>query len=201
MGSSSPSTVMMETPLPGTGGCFLTAEKKGYVTWSMPPQQKSWNMAWAPWDKPDWKDTLFATKAPSVHSNRSRRSIAAQLDRWATYASAAEKCSGEVSATPEELAMTLRKVTRRRREMWPCHPLPAGREPAPLWRCPSGQHGSSQQRRLPRFSRLFLSGRSERVAGFGDPHVEQCVAVGDSRSYSCVAEDSRVFQQKHQHLQ
>ncbi|KAH7934620.1 hypothetical protein HPB51_029012 [Rhipicephalus microplus] len=74
-------------------------------------------------------------------------------------------------------------------------------EPAPLFRCPCGRHGRSQQRRLPRFSRLFLSGSSKRVAEFGDPHAEQCVAVGDSRSCSCIAGDSRVFQQRHRRLQ
>ncbi|KAH7934510.1 hypothetical protein HPB51_029126 [Rhipicephalus microplus] len=184
MGSSSPSTVIMGTPLPRTGDCFPTAEKEGYVTYSTPPMQelelgvgalsqpsfvpaenvsectadrcsiapalgylafigvrhdpslfvchdaarnssryhskgRPADQGPAIQDKLHWKDTLFATKAPSVHSNWRRRSIAAQLDRWATYASAAEKCSGEVSATPEELAMTLRKATERQREIWP----------------------------------------------------------------------------------
>ncbi|KAL3185577.1 hypothetical protein MRX96_028848 [Rhipicephalus microplus] len=47
----------------------------------------------------------------------------------------------------------------------------------------------------PCFSRLFLSGSSETVAEFGDPHVEQCVAVSGSRSCSCVADNSGVVQQ------
>ncbi|KAL3185576.1 hypothetical protein MRX96_028847 [Rhipicephalus microplus] len=40
MGSSSPSTVMKETPLPRIGDCFLTAEKEGYVTYWTHPQQE-----------------------------------------------------------------------------------------------------------------------------------------------------------------
>ncbi|KAL3200064.1 hypothetical protein MRX96_001272 [Rhipicephalus microplus] len=72
---------------------------------------------------------------------------------------------------------------------------------APFCRCPSGLHGSSQQRRQPRFSRLSLNGCSERVAEFGDPHAEHCVAVGDSRSCSCFTDDSRVVQQNNRRLQ
>ncbi|XP_075736409.1 uncharacterized protein LOC142776501 [Rhipicephalus microplus] len=260
MGSSSPSTVMTETPLPRTGDCFLTAEKEGYVTYWTHPQHKREHGVGAfgqPWfvpaqnvlertadrcsiapalgylafigvrhdpslfvchdaarnssrphskgrradqgrviqDKLDWKDTLFATKAPPVHSHSSQRSIAAPLDCWATYASAAEKSSGEVTATSEELAKTLHKVPGRRREMWPCHPLPAGRKPAPLCRCPSGRHRRSQQRQQPRFSRLSLNGCSERVAEFGGPYAEQGFPVGGSRSCSCVADNSGVIEQ------
>ncbi|XP_075732977.1 uncharacterized protein LOC142775466 [Rhipicephalus microplus] len=229
-GFSSPSTVLMETPSPGTGGCFSTAGKEGYVTyWTHPQQELEHGMGAldqpsfvpaqnvlerttdrcsiapalgyvafigvrhdpnlfvchdaarnsslcnsrgrpadqgrANQNKLDWKDTLFATKAPSVHSNPSRRLIAAPLNRWATYAPAAEKSSGEVTGTSEELAQTLRKATGRHWEMWPCNPMPAGER------------------------------RSETVAEFGNPLAEQCVPVGDSRSCSCVADNSGVVQQ------
>ncbi|KAL3185571.1 hypothetical protein MRX96_028842 [Rhipicephalus microplus] len=40
MGSSSPSTVTTEMPLPRTSDCFPMAEKEGYVTYWTHPQHK-----------------------------------------------------------------------------------------------------------------------------------------------------------------
>ncbi|XP_075732993.1 uncharacterized protein LOC119185773 [Rhipicephalus microplus] len=44
-------------------------------------------------------------------------------------------------------------------------------------------------------------GRNETVAEFGDPLAEQCVPVGDSRSCSCVADNSGVVQQNNRRSQ
>ncbi|KAH7957974.1 hypothetical protein HPB51_028047 [Rhipicephalus microplus] len=187
MGSSSPSTMIMGTPLPRTGDCFPTAEKEGYVTYSTPPMQ-------------ELELGVGALSQPSF------------VPAENVFERTVDRCS---------IAPALGYVAfigvRHDPSLFVCHdaapnsslcdskgrPADEGSaiQPAPLFRCPSGRHGRSLQRRLPRFSRLFLSGSSKRVAEFGDPHAEQCVAVGDSRSCSCIAGDSRVFQQRHRRLQ
>ncbi|KAL3200067.1 hypothetical protein MRX96_001275 [Rhipicephalus microplus] len=200
MASSSPSTVMMETPLPGTGGCFPTAEKEGYVTyWTHPQQEREHGVGVL--DQPS-----FVPAQNVLERTADRCSIAPALGYVAFIgvrhdpslffchdaARNSSLCNSKGRPADQGRA---NQVTGRQREMWPCHPLPAGRKPAPLFRCPSVRHGSSQQRRQNRFSRLSLNGCSERVAEFGDPLTDQCVAVGDSRSCSCVSDESGVVQQ------
>ncbi|KAL3185570.1 hypothetical protein MRX96_028841 [Rhipicephalus microplus] len=171
----------MGTPLPCTGDCFPMAEKEDYVTYSTPPQQ-------------DLELGAGALGQPSfvpsqiVHERTADRCSIAPAHGYLAFIDVRHNASLFICHD------AARNSSRTHSKDRPADQGPSI-QPAPLFRCPSGRHGSSQQRRRPRFSRLFVSGRSERVAEFGDPHAGQCFPVGDSRSCSCAADDSRVVQQ------
>ncbi|KAL1418498.1 hypothetical protein MTO96_025882 [Rhipicephalus appendiculatus] len=57
-----------------------------------------------------WKGVVSATKPRSLHPNWSRTSFAVPTKGRAKYASTAERSSGEVTATPEELYAPVHKV-------------------------------------------------------------------------------------------
>ncbi|KAL1477466.1 hypothetical protein MTO96_035714 [Rhipicephalus appendiculatus] len=75
-------------------------------------------------DNGGWKGVLNTTTPLPLHPNASERWIATPLKGRATYACTAERSSGEVTATSEELDASPHQATRSCREMWPCHPLP-----------------------------------------------------------------------------
>ncbi|KAL1481595.1 hypothetical protein MTO96_034359 [Rhipicephalus appendiculatus] len=75
-------------------------------------------------DDGSWKGVLFATTALSLHPNGIERAIAAPAKGRATHASAAERSSGEVTATTEELDPPHRKTAWRHRKVLPCPLLP-----------------------------------------------------------------------------
>ncbi|XP_075737924.1 uncharacterized protein LOC142777427 [Rhipicephalus microplus] len=143
MGSSSPSTVMMETPLPRTGVCFLTAEKEGNVTYSTPPMQEL-ELGVGALSQPS-----FVPAKNVFECSADQCSIAPALG-YVAFMGVRHDPSLFVY---HDAARNSSRSHSKGRPADQGHAI----QPAPLFWCPSGRHGSSQQRRLPRFSRVFLS--------------------------------------------
>nr|XP_037290554.1 uncharacterized protein LOC119185773 [Rhipicephalus microplus] len=137
MGSSSPSTMIMGTPLPRTGDCFPTAEKEGYVTYSTPPMQEL-ELGVGALSQPS-----FVPAENVFERTVDRCSIAPALgyvafigvrhdpSLFVCHDAAPNSSLCDSKGRPADEGSAI-QVSGCHREMWPCHLLPAGREFAAL---------------------------------------------------------------------